>query len=151
VTASNSFAFGRGLGANPLLNNQSNTLVIGFNSNVPTLFVSGGNGTVGSSGNVGIGNITAPSQRLDVNGTARLRSVSTGTPNALLTGVGTGGDVVVNRLDFNGMASNFLSGNGTWQCHFKKVVTTFSWGMRGLVPPVYSELAQIHRLPNFML
>ncbi len=120
VTASNSFAFGRGLGANPLLNNQSNTLVIGFNSNVPTLFVGGGNGTAGSSGNVGIGNITSPTQRLDVNGTARLRSVSAGTPNSLLTGVGTGGDIVVNRLDFNGNANNFLAGNGTWQCHLNK-------------------------------
>jgi hypothetical protein len=120
TTAANSFAFGRGLTANPLLNNQSNTLVIGFNSNVPTLFVGGGNGTVGSFGNVGIGNITSPTQRLDVNGTVRLRSVSAGTPNSLLTGVGTGADVVVNRLDFNANANNFLAGNGTWQCHFAK-------------------------------
>ena len=131
LTGANSMGIGAGLSTNNLVNSINNSLVVGFNSNVPTLFVGGGNGTAGSSGNVGIGNITAPSQRLDVNGTARLRSVAAGTPNALLTGVGTAGDVVVNRLDFNGNANNFLGGNGTWQCHFEKSGNNLFMGNTG--------------------
>ncbi len=43
-----------------------NSLMVGFNSSVPTLFVGGGDGTLGSLGNVGIGTST-PGDRLEIN------------------------------------------------------------------------------------
>jgi hypothetical protein len=76
---------GQGLSfATRLTNSIEHSLMVGFNSDSPTLFVGGGDGTVGSSGNVGIGNITAPTHRLDVNGTARLRVMPNDTANVLL-------------------------------------------------------------------
>lgn len=57
VTASqaNSFVIGNGFNAsNYLVNNISNSLMIGFNSNIPTLFISASTG-IGTSGKVGIG------------------------------------------------------------------------------------------------
>jgi hypothetical protein len=76
--ATNAIALGTGYASNPMLNSTANSLAVGFNSNVPTFFVSGGNGTSGSLGNVGIGT-TALNARLSVNGDAIFTNV-TGTP-----------------------------------------------------------------------
>ncbi len=65
--ASFTIGAGAGSGALRLTNNIDNSLMIGFNSNVPTLFISPSAGA-GVSGNVGIGN-SAPSSKLDVSGT----------------------------------------------------------------------------------
>lgn len=75
VKASNTNAMVIGKGANnsyKLDNNITNSLMIGFNSNVPTLFVGASSGT-GTYGKVGIGNITSPLTELDVNGTITMR------------------------------------------------------------------------------
>lgn len=64
--ATYAIAFGSGYGGNPMLNSTSQSLAVGFNSNVPTFFVSGGNGTSGSYGKIGIAN-TAPTAMLDIN------------------------------------------------------------------------------------
>ncbi|MBL7891958.1 MAG: hypothetical protein JNL63_04970 [Bacteroidia bacterium] len=53
----------------PLINNIASSLMIGFNSDLPTLFVGPASGT-GTTGNVGIGT-TNPLQKLEVNGTGR--------------------------------------------------------------------------------
>lgn len=75
ANALNSFIFGYGVPS--LSNSTSNSLIVGFNSDFPTLFVSGGDGTLGSFGNVGIGT-TVPSEKLDVEGNARIRQLATG-------------------------------------------------------------------------
>lgn len=79
ATANNSYVLGRGFGTFDLINSTEASFMIGFNSNVPTLFVEGvlPPGSATAIGQVGIGN-TDPSQRLDVNGNARLRTL----PNA---------------------------------------------------------------------
>ena len=49
--------------AKALINNFSGTLMVGFNSNRPTLFVSSSNG-LATTGKIGIGNVTSPSAKL---------------------------------------------------------------------------------------
>lgn len=64
--ATNAIVIGGGMGdteAKALINNYSGSLMIGFNSNKPTLFVSSSNG-LSTTGKIGIGNITNPSAKL---------------------------------------------------------------------------------------
>ena len=77
---------GYGLGNNSrLINTKQNSLMIGFNSNVPTLFVSPADGTPGGLGKIGIGT-TTPSEILEVNGNLKVVGNSITNGNA---GVGT--------------------------------------------------------------
>jgi hypothetical protein len=66
TTAANAFTLGLGTADNLLVNNIANSFMVGFNSNLPTLFVSSSNG-FGTTGRVGIGT-SAPSEKLSVNG-----------------------------------------------------------------------------------
>ena len=55
ATATGAIAFGSGIGSTILMvNNTPNSLAVGFNSDIPTLFVSSGSGA-GTTGDVGIG------------------------------------------------------------------------------------------------
>jgi len=125
-TAANSIIIGNGINAaTPIVNNSTNSLMVGFNSTHPTLYVSGGNGTPGTFGNVGIGldastAALTPSERLDVNGNARFRTLPVTTPNCVILGenVSGGGGAMDNRLtrlNLNGNTSSYFAGNGTWQ------------------------------------
>jgi hypothetical protein len=61
-----SVLIGNGAGfSTKLQNTTNNSLIIGFNSTVPTLFVGPSNGS-NYSGKVGIGNITAPTAKLHI-------------------------------------------------------------------------------------
>jgi hypothetical protein len=111
-----SITLGLGVDASNFLTNAvTNSLMVGFNSTVPTLFVGPSSG-IGTFGNVGIGNITTPTEVIDVNGTARLRVVPTTTPDVLITGVEAddAGDYVLNHLEFSGSPTQFLNGQGDW-------------------------------------
>jgi trimeric autotransporter adhesin len=68
VKASNTDAYvmGAGFSGNKLENNIANSLMIGFNSNIPTVFVGPSSG-IGTTGNVGIGS-TSPTAKLHVIG-----------------------------------------------------------------------------------
>lgn len=56
----NAFVIGSGVNSSSLMfNNNANSLMIGFNSTIPTLFVSASDGA-GTTGNVGIGTTTIP-------------------------------------------------------------------------------------------
>jgi hypothetical protein len=80
--ATNSITIGYGIS-----NNRTNSLMVGFNSNVPTLFVSPANGS-GTTGNVGIGTINPDNYKLAVEGTAYiLDKTNIGTMDALPTGL----------------------------------------------------------------
>jgi len=72
ASANNSFAFGKGVGlANfRLINNIANSMMVGFNSELPTLFVGPSLGA-GTTGNVGIAT-TNPIEKLDINGAIRI-------------------------------------------------------------------------------
>ena len=64
-TASNAMVFGTGMNtSNPLINNEQNSLMIGFNSTKPSLFVKGGG--FNYTGKVGIGDVTDPQAKLHI-------------------------------------------------------------------------------------
>lgn len=73
---------GFGLYESPLINSIKNSLMIGFNSNLPTFFVGPSEGT-GTTGRIGIGNVTDPQAKLhiraDANEHATLRLEATGS------------------------------------------------------------------------
>jgi|GEM_PF-589740 len=70
----------------PLVNNIPQSLMIGFNSNLPTLFVGTSPGT-DTTGNVGIAT-TSPQQKLDVNGAINIGTTDTGTAGAMRYNLG---------------------------------------------------------------
>ena len=64
--ATNAVVIGSGMGdteAKALINNYSNSLMVGFNSNKPTLFVGSSSG-LSTTGKIGIGNVTNPRAKL---------------------------------------------------------------------------------------
>jgi len=63
--AGNVFIIGEGLLNNPLTCDKQHSLTVGFNSNLPTLFV-GPSGGTGKTGKVGIGNVTSPTAKLHI-------------------------------------------------------------------------------------
>ena len=66
--ATNSVVIGSGLGdaeSRLLTNNVSNSLMIGFNSTLPTLFISKSS-NYNTTGKVGIGNVTSPKAKLHI-------------------------------------------------------------------------------------
>ena len=73
---------GRGVSSSQLLvNNITNSLMVGFNSNIPTLFVSPASG-VGTTGAIGIGTTCIPADcKLAVDGTIKARRVIVETAN----------------------------------------------------------------------
>jgi hypothetical protein len=58
----------------PMSNNTKNSLAVGFNSNLSTLFVGPANG-LNTTGNVGIGTAT-PAEKLEVNGSVMIKNPS---------------------------------------------------------------------------
>lgn len=68
ANATYSFVIGNGITDYNLENNINHSLMIGFDSNIPTFFVGPGNGNYNSLGRIGIGT-TSPSKLLDVAGT----------------------------------------------------------------------------------
>lgn len=71
--ATNSMVIGTGSSnsdTRALINNIPNSLMIGFNSSVPTLFVSNSSG-FNTSGKIGIGNITNPQSKLHIKSDAK--------------------------------------------------------------------------------
>ncbi|OYT13456.1 MAG: hypothetical protein B6I19_05020 [Bacteroidetes bacterium 4572_114] len=67
ATASGTVTIGHGAGTgeNYLLNEIPNSLMMGINSNLPTFFISESDG-YGTTGTIGIGNITAPLAKLHI-------------------------------------------------------------------------------------
>ncbi len=73
ASAMHAFVIGQGYSPDYLLTNATaGSLAVGFNSNLPTLFVSPANGP-GTTGNVGIGTAT-PGEKLSVQGAIESRS-----------------------------------------------------------------------------
>ena len=73
ASATHSIVIGSGNGSTLLDNTIGNSLMVGFNTNgnVPTLFVGAADGTLNSTGNVGIGT-SIPDEKLEVNGNLRI-------------------------------------------------------------------------------
>ncbi len=66
VYTSTAMIFGAGFDINnPLINSQTHSMMIGFGSTKPTLFVGPSNG-VNSTGKIGIGNVTDPQAKLHI-------------------------------------------------------------------------------------
>lgn len=71
---------------------------------------------VGRTGYTGF-NVGNPTERVDIDSTARLRKMPNNPANVLITGVqqvGGVGDYVLNYLAYPGTSSQVLLGNGTW-------------------------------------
>ncbi len=78
-TATANFVIGKGVSSGSTLDNSTNnSLKIGFNSTVPTIFVTGGSGA-GTYGMVGIGTASAPVSLLHVEGTEQIGTASSVT------------------------------------------------------------------------
>jgi hypothetical protein len=93
--SSGAFVIGRGASSeNSLQNNVNSSLMIGFNSTVPTFFVGPSEGA-GTTGNIGIGNLTDPQAKLhiysdvDKAATLKLEHRTTGTKRYAEIGLGT--------------------------------------------------------------
>ena len=66
ATATSAMVFGSGFDLNnKLKNNNTSSLMIGFNSNVPTFLVEG-NAGLNRTGRIGIGNVTSPQAKLHI-------------------------------------------------------------------------------------
>lgn len=87
-----------------LVNNVVSSLMVGFNSDIPTLFVGQSFGGVGTSGNVGIGTST-PGKKLDVNGAIKGVDYYSGDGSQGLTR-----GVVVKGSDGNNCTLTFKDG-----------------------------------------
>jgi len=71
ANSNTSIILGEGLsGSVPMINNIAKSLMVGFNSDIPTLFIGQANG-VGTTGHVGIAT-TTPSEKLHINGGLRI-------------------------------------------------------------------------------
>jgi hypothetical protein len=128
--AHHAMVIGYGLNSgNSLLNSTANSIAIGVNSTVPTIFITDSGGT-GQWGNVGFGNITAPTELIDVNGNARFRDMPSGAGNVLVTGVeeDAAGDYSLSTLEFSADGDEYLGGDGAW--HAMPVVTC-DWDIVG--------------------
>ncbi len=100
-----SITLGNGAGnATRLVNSMANSLMVGFDSDVPTLFVGPASG-VGTYGSVGIGT-TGPTYMLEVNG-------SMGGKTLNLTNTAAAGDVLAINSGTGGNAIEIQSGNGS--------------------------------------
>ncbi len=64
TTQSNSIIIGSGLQNTPMENNIANSVMIGGFSNLPTLIVFGSSSGIGTTGKIGIGNVTSPLAKL---------------------------------------------------------------------------------------
>ncbi|MGB3946742.1 MAG: hypothetical protein WBM13_02050, partial [Bacteroidia bacterium] len=103
TNASNAFCLGTGASSGSQLTNAtSNSLMVGFNSNLPTLFVGPSSGT-GTIGNVGIGT-SSPAARLEVSG-------NSGSTIKIVDGNQAAGKVLTS--DANGQGSWQPVGLGT--------------------------------------
>jgi hypothetical protein len=93
ISRNGAFVIGKGNVDAKLTNNNQESLMIGFNSALPTMFVS--RTELGfQSGKVGIGNVTAPQAKLHIRADA-------GEPATLrLEATGTSGDNIFSRMLF---------------------------------------------------
>lgn len=90
-SASNAIAIGRGADAsNNLINNVTNTFMVGMNSNLPTLTVSPSSG-VGTTGNVGIAT-SSPSNKFDIQASGEIVELGDGSASDIVINFDEGAD-----------------------------------------------------------
>ncbi|MDY0102377.1 MAG: hypothetical protein RBS07_05525 [Lentimicrobium sp.] len=107
ITGMNSIILGSSVSGQVMRNNIPASLMIGFNSIVPTLFV-GPSPDYKSSGNVGIGT-TAPTQKLDIDGNIRLRNnsiIGTWSNNSLTFNTNSAARMVIAATGNVGIGTN---------------------------------------------
>jgi hypothetical protein len=117
--ATNSITIGSGTGGLQLKNSIPNTIMLGTNSNLPTLFLAPANGTFNSTGKVGIGTTTpginyeTPDQlKLDVNGDARFYR-NNNQSNYLRVGYNTS-NAIIDNFGQGSLMINYYSGKDVY-------------------------------------
>jgi hypothetical protein len=104
---------GFGISDNPIVNIVNNSLMIGFESNLPTLFI-GPSGGMGKTGKVGIGNVTSPTAKLhiraDVGDSATLR-LEPGSGKVSRMYFSNSNDYYIQAANNQNMVFNTLTGN----------------------------------------
>jgi len=97
ISRNGAFVIGKGRVDDKLINNQQESLMIGFNSAYPTLFVSRTQLDY-QSGRIGIGNVTAPQAKLHIRGDAvedaTLLLEAQGSQSSIFTLAGQTGKIV---------------------------------------------------------
>jgi len=128
---------GAGCPLGPLINNIPNSLMVGYNSTISTLFV--GPSPCGGSGNVGIGT-TAPITKLHVATPAGFITSDPLGPVAYPGGTLPDGLVIANgvgtmysKIQLTGNTSQVLLGNGTWGAYSSGGVTSCAAGMTNYI------------------
>ncbi len=94
--AAGSMVIGTGIIGVPLVNHYSNSLMIGFNSSVPTLFVGTSPNSI-SAGKIGIGTID-PATTLHVNGDVTISPLINTTGRLMLTTDATGKLMLTDKI-----------------------------------------------------
>ena len=102
-----SIVIGIGLPEDPIINDISHSLMIGFNSNLPTMFVGPASG-IGTMGKIGIGT-TNPTQLLEVNGNMKVNDY-TFLNHLTVENVIINSSLNLNNHQITGIS--FLKGNG---------------------------------------
>ena len=109
--AESAFTIGRGYttssgGISPLINNTPNSLIVGFNSSTPTLFV-GDSVSNGLTGSVGIGTIN-PSAKLDVAGDMKVQETISAKSLQIQENASIGSVIVNETLSAGKLASDSI-------------------------------------------
>ena len=137
------YVFGKGLSiANALENDISNSIMMGMNSDVSTVFIGNSGGSTGTYGNVGIGNITSPSSLLHVRDQMRVGNASSDNGSIVFnnatnsntvtfqTGVTSSTHTYTLPLD-QGSADQVLTNNGSGVLSWEDAADANAWRIDG--------------------
>ena len=109
-SATSTIVLGRGVAnTNRLVNNIASSLMVGFNSTIPTLFVGPSSG-VGTTGNVGIGT-SSPEATLEVKGTVKMFGSWASKINSTVYKAASDGFVCVINTALNTYVRGYTDGN----------------------------------------
>ena len=136
ATANYSIMLGGTTSGLPITNSTANSLMVGFNSNTPTMFVSGGSGSTGTFGQVGIGTVAPIAGSLiDINGVLNSASItSEGTIAATGTISSVAGFIASGTPGIDKTTTTCCTYDGSMVCTATGTVTVIKGLITALCP-----------------